>query len=245
MPVESIGNPVNPILQHLDDQISWYDRRSLQNKRLNTLAKSGILISALIIVLAGEVEGSRLSLFVGFLATLIVLLQSIDQLQQYQVNSISYRSTAESLKHEKYLYLGKAGPYSNVDNPNALLTERVENLISREHSAWASQPTGAAMARAVQSSKDERELRAATQIISPDISIPPELIARIFKSLQVGKLSGWELARSAQEDPKVVSNALNFLKAQGLIDSTGPGLEGYYYLTSAGFIARDLSRSSQ
>jgi hypothetical protein len=47
-----------------------------------------------------------------------------------------YRSTCEELRHEKYLYHGKAGPYATAETPYALLTERVESLISKEHAKW-------------------------------------------------------------------------------------------------------------
>jgi len=46
--------------------------------------------------------------------------------------------TCESLKHEKYSYLGKASPYANVPDPHALLAERIESLVSQEHAKWAS-----------------------------------------------------------------------------------------------------------
>jgi hypothetical protein len=48
------------------------------------------------------------------------------------------RSTCELPKHEKYLYLGKAGPYASAPDPQALLAEKVESLVSRKHAKWAS-----------------------------------------------------------------------------------------------------------
>ncbi len=30
-----------------------------------------------------------------------------------------------------------AGPYANVNDPRALLAERVESLVSQEHAQWA------------------------------------------------------------------------------------------------------------
>jgi hypothetical protein len=59
-------------------------------------------------------------------------------LNQYHANWIAYRSTAEALKHEKYLHLAGAGPYADVANPEALLAERVEGLVSQEHAKWVS-----------------------------------------------------------------------------------------------------------
>jgi hypothetical protein len=52
---------------------------------------------------------------------------------------MTYRSTCEALKHEKHLWLAKAGPYLEAANPEALLAERVEALISREHAKWVAQ----------------------------------------------------------------------------------------------------------
>lgn len=57
-------------------------------------------------------------------------------MNQYHENWISYRSTAEQLKHEKYLWLSKAGPYKDTEAPEVMLAERVESLISREHAKW-------------------------------------------------------------------------------------------------------------
>jgi hypothetical protein len=63
----------------------------------------------------------------GGLGVLITGLEGMLQLNQFQQNWIAYRSTCESLKHEKYVYLGKASPYANVADPHALLPERIES----------------------------------------------------------------------------------------------------------------------
>jgi len=67
---------------------------------------------------------------------LIVILEGLQHLFQFQNNWTSYRSTCENLKHEKYLWLAKSGPYLDVENPNAVLADRVESLISQEHAKW-------------------------------------------------------------------------------------------------------------
>ena len=51
------------------------------------------------------------------LGTLIVILEGLQQLYQYHSNWISDRSTCEALKHEKFLYLGKAGIYAAANDP--------------------------------------------------------------------------------------------------------------------------------
>jgi len=74
----------------------------------------------------------------GSLGVLIAVLEGLLQLNQYDHNWISYRSTCETLKHEKFLYLATAGPYSTAATAHALLAERIESLVSQEHAKWAS-----------------------------------------------------------------------------------------------------------
>lgn len=71
----------------------------------------------------------------GGLAAVIVVLESVQHLYQFQEHWITYRSTAQALKHERYLYLAKAGPYVGEDR-HRQLAERLEGLISQEHAKW-------------------------------------------------------------------------------------------------------------
>jgi hypothetical protein len=44
----------------------------------------------------------------------------------------------EELRHEKYLWIAKAGHYADAKDLDRLLAERVESLISTEHANWVS-----------------------------------------------------------------------------------------------------------
>jgi hypothetical protein len=70
--------------------------------------------------------------------SLIALLEAIQHLNQYSTLWVTYRSTAERLKHEKYLFLSAAGPYRDVPEGERLvqLAERVEEHVSTEHANW-------------------------------------------------------------------------------------------------------------
>jgi hypothetical protein len=59
-------------------------------------------------------------------------------LNQWQHNWITYRSTCEALRHEKYSYIARSGSYGDLDNESAkkTLVERVESLVSTEHAKW-------------------------------------------------------------------------------------------------------------
>ncbi len=125
----------DPTMVRLDDQIDWYDRRSGTNQRMYKVVKlAQIVLAAAIPVLAGVKVDVHLLL--GALGALVVILEGVQQLYQFQQNWTSYRSTCEALKHEKYLYLGQGGPYAAADNPHAVLAERVESLTSEEHAKW-------------------------------------------------------------------------------------------------------------
>jgi hypothetical protein len=71
------------------------------------------------------------------LGVLIAVFEGMLQLNQFHENWIRYRSTGESLRHEKYIFLANGAPYSNAEKPRALLAERVESLVSQEHAKWA------------------------------------------------------------------------------------------------------------
>jgi Protein of unknown function (DUF4231) len=128
----------DPIMERLEDQIAWYDRKSLGNQRTYKRVKVVEILAAAAIPLLAAFKASFMGMVTGGLGVVITVLEGLLHLNQYQENWIAYRSTCESLKHEKYTYLGKASPYSNVPDPHALLAERIESLVSQEHAKWAS-----------------------------------------------------------------------------------------------------------
>jgi hypothetical protein len=124
-------------MERLEDQIAWYDRKSLVSQRWFKRSKVVVIVTAsLIPFLAAIPDPTVVHWTVGGLGVLIAVLEGLLQLNQYQQNWIAYRSTCEALKHEKYAYLGKATPYADAAEPHALLAERVESLVSQEHAKW-------------------------------------------------------------------------------------------------------------
>jgi Protein of unknown function (DUF4231) len=126
----------DPTMQRLEDQIEWYDRRSRRNQRTFKVLKIAVIASAAVIPLLAAF--ALPPWVVGALGVIIAVTEGVQQLNQYHANWIAYRSTCETLKHEKFLYLGKAGPYAASRNPHSLLAERIESMVSQEHAKWAS-----------------------------------------------------------------------------------------------------------
>jgi Protein of unknown function (DUF4231) len=128
----------DPIMERLEDQIAWYGRKSQVNQRVYKRIKIEEIPAAAVIPFLAVLKPPFGGVVTGGLGVLITVLEGMLHLNQYQQNWIAYRSTCESLKHEKYTYLGKTSPYANVRDPHALLAERIESLVSQEHAKWAS-----------------------------------------------------------------------------------------------------------
>jgi hypothetical protein len=111
---------------------------SIANQRYFKGIKMVEIVAAAMIPFLSAFNLSRMPWVTGGLGVLITVLEGMLHLNQYQQNWIAYRSTCESLKHEKYVYLGKAAPYASAEDPHALLAERIESLVSQEHAKWAS-----------------------------------------------------------------------------------------------------------
>jgi len=121
------------------DQIKWYDKKSAINKKWFLRMKITEVIMALFIpFLTGYITENSLELkvTVGLLGIVVAAIAGLITLIKFQENWIEYRTVAESLKLEKYLYLSKAGPYKNMQDAYPLFVERFESLISTSTKKW-------------------------------------------------------------------------------------------------------------
>jgi uncharacterized protein DUF4231 len=133
---EPLTDAADPVFERLEDQIAWYDRKSAENQRRFKLLKAAQLTTAAAIpVVAATVNEAGI---IAGLGAAVVVVEGFLQLNQYQQNWTAYRSTAEALKHEKYLFLAEAGPYAGAESGRRLLADRVEGLVSQEHAKWVS-----------------------------------------------------------------------------------------------------------
>jgi hypothetical protein len=141
-PIEAVPPPAaeDPTWERLEDGIGWYDRRSSENQRLYKWLKLlELAVAAALPVVAGV--GSPVWV-TGGLAAVVVVLEGAQHLFQFHEHWITYRTTAEALKHERFLYLAKAGAYGGEDR-HGQLAMRIETLISQEHAKWIAGQQGA------------------------------------------------------------------------------------------------------
>jgi hypothetical protein len=130
----------DPIFARLQDQLTWYSQKSREaRKAFKRIKVTEIVAAALIPFLTGQI-GAKIfpgvSYVIGGLGVLITVLEGLLHLNQYQENWSSYRATSESLKHEKFMFLAKAGPYADAADPRVALAERIEAVMAQENSQW-------------------------------------------------------------------------------------------------------------
>jgi hypothetical protein len=134
-PLEPAVRPAaaDPTWDRLEDQLAWYDSKSRDSQRRYKWLKLLELAVAAVLPVVAAVESPIW--VTGGLAAVVVILEGVQHLYQFQEHWITYRSTAEALKHERYLYLAEAGPYAGAGR-HRQLAERLEGLISQEHAKW-------------------------------------------------------------------------------------------------------------
>ncbi len=73
---------------------------------------------------------------IAALGTIVAVLTGISAMMKFQEKWLMYRSTAEALLHEKYIFLTATGRYYQQEEPFQLFVQRVESLLGDEHSNW-------------------------------------------------------------------------------------------------------------
>ena len=133
---DSIG--LHPAWERLNDQLGWYDSKSIHCQNWYKRLKFIQISLAVLIPLLSQLEPELAKWTTSIAGVTIAVLESMQHLNQYSTLWVTYRSTAERLKHEKFLFLSAAGPYKGQAEPERLiaLAERVEEHVSAEHANW-------------------------------------------------------------------------------------------------------------
>jgi len=136
----------HPAWFRLNDQMHWYDRKSLHCQRWYKRLKVTQVSLAVLIPVMSLLPEKHVPWTTSIAGALIAILEGVQQLNQYSTLWVTYRTMAERLKQEKYLFLSSAGPYSDLILPDQLatLSERVEECISTEHANWINETSRAA-----------------------------------------------------------------------------------------------------
>jgi hypothetical protein len=131
----------------VDDQRDWYATKSAFNKsRYRRYQIIVIIASAIIPVInlaSGWSQDNQYIVHAALLTTSMIsaavaIIIAFTQMEKYFETWILYRTTAEALKREKFLFQNGCAEYFNLSEPdkNRLLVERVETMLSSENSKF-------------------------------------------------------------------------------------------------------------
>lgn len=126
------------IQERLEDQINWYDKKSMKAQRLfKKLKFIVIILSAAIPLFVSFITKYEIwATIVSIIGVVITAIEGWLGLTKYHENWIEYRGICETLRHEKYMYMTRTGVYDTED-AFKILVERVESIISNENVNWA------------------------------------------------------------------------------------------------------------
>ncbi|MGB5236843.1 MAG: DUF4231 domain-containing protein [Flavobacteriaceae bacterium] len=125
----------------VDNQISWYGKKSAINKKLY-LRLNGVIIffAASIPALSGfsssEFYGEKLRWVIAGLGIVTASLTGIVSLWKFQEKWATYRMTAEALEREKILYNTGAGHYAGRRADYKFFVQNIERIMNNENASW-------------------------------------------------------------------------------------------------------------
>jgi hypothetical protein len=130
--------PDEYIEQRVDDQINYYDTQSKKSqKRFKQLSGIQIMSGALIPIISGFSVSIVYSEWItAFLGVAVTCATAFLSLNKYQERWINYRTTCETLKHLKHLFVTSATPYKSDDSFDKFVND-IESVISKENSDWS------------------------------------------------------------------------------------------------------------
>ena len=123
----------------LEEQIVYYEKAAGRAKQMHVRLQGAIIVLSVMVPLAvshpQDWSGWQRILVVAA-SLLLPAMTGLTSFRKYGETWISYRTTAELLKTEKYLFRTGSGRYR--DNPNAFhdLVEAVEALLIAEHTKF-------------------------------------------------------------------------------------------------------------
>ncbi|SRR6266446_632903 len=126
--------PNSSTVSRLEDELAYYSTKSqVSRQRYYAIKSIQIVASAAVSVSALTVN----AVVAAFLGALVVILEGYQGLFRFHDQWMIARTTCNSLKREKFLWLAKAGPYALPSADPVLLAERIEAILSDEHGRWA------------------------------------------------------------------------------------------------------------
>ncbi|MFD1514557.1 DUF4231 domain-containing protein [Halomarina rubra] len=126
--------------EYFEEQFEWYDDKAGTNKCYYRVMKILEIILAASLPVAATLYPVTTNPFwknvIILLSILLIIFEALESFLNYQKKWINYRTTAEGLRREKYMYRTKTHEYAVVNDPETLFVERVMALTDQENRYW-------------------------------------------------------------------------------------------------------------
>lgn len=138
-------NPEAYLEQRVDDQLRWLSQSSKRNKRtFMSLAIFEVVLGTAITV-AAPLIGTHPSgrTLIAIAGGGVAITSSVIALSRSQENWVRYRSLAEQIKREKFLYTTGTPPYNGVQEESFHdFVNQVESMMLEERGSWSRSTRG-------------------------------------------------------------------------------------------------------
>ncbi|MEZ4920778.1 MAG: DUF4231 domain-containing protein [Saprospiraceae bacterium] len=125
----------------IQDQIDWYDRKSVRLKKRYRRMKFTTIVFGVLIPVAISLNkelGDFANYTAAFLGAAISALEGISGMLKDKDTFIQYRMTREALNREKFIFITNSGHYATAEKPFQLFVDTCEAIMSGENNDWRS-----------------------------------------------------------------------------------------------------------
>lgn len=116
-----------------ENQITWYDNKSTRYKKLNYALQIPTIIIAPVVPIAAFLDLKWVTIILSVIISILIGMLNFGKFEEKWHN---YRKTCEALKKEKHYFQHKVNEYKDAEDPEGLFVQRVESIISTEHTKW-------------------------------------------------------------------------------------------------------------
>jgi hypothetical protein len=119
--------------ERYEAEIECYSEKSRLNKRMYYFLQSAIIVLAAVTPILAVLS---LRWPTTISSALIAIAAGLVKFMKFEENWVNYRTICETLKKEIHLMEAGLSDYAEAADRQQLFVERVESLISREHTLW-------------------------------------------------------------------------------------------------------------
>ncbi|MCZ7436054.1 DUF4231 domain-containing protein [Micromonospora sp. WMMC241] len=144
---ETAGHEASPGLSadaYLADRLaqyqSWYDKKAVRAKATHLRTRTAAVVGGSLVPVLVNLDFPYAQAVTTVVSLIVAGAVSLESVFRYREQWKNYRSTEQTLGHERIYFLTRTGVYTELDDVTAFATlvERVEATIANENAATLS-----------------------------------------------------------------------------------------------------------